>query len=195
MKKNMNEKTKLGLLVEPERCSLSLDITGVSLALIGGAPASSRLAIESRMVCLDYAEKNRRWVADGSNRDERDPDPNGAESYDEATRLRPKKPIVGAGDANAMNFSAPVRGTVETELDNLKKRLLEPLMEKTRDLDAEAALRLAATEAAALAWTTPFPLLLLPALLEEKVERTERYLAQQKAMLQRDASGAMAMAA
>src|SRR5262245_26431323 len=93
---------------------------------------------------------------------------------------------------NVIKLSAPVRGAAETELDNLKARLLQPLMEKTSDQDAEAALCRAGTEAAALAWTTPFPLLFLPALLDEKVDRAERYLARQKSILQRGSRRAMA---
>jgi hypothetical protein len=100
--------------------------------------------------------------------------------------------LMGARDANVIQLSAPVRGAAETELDSLKERLLQPLMEKTSDQDAEAALRRAGTEAAALAWTTPFPLLFLPALLDEKVDRAERYLARQKAILQRGTCRAMA---
>jgi hypothetical protein len=196
MKTNVNEKTKLGLLVKPtERFSLSLGITGVSLALAGGAPASASMAMEHRIVCLDYAQKNNRWDGDGSVRVERAPDPNGihaAESDDRAVEFRTKKPVVRARAANAIKFSAPVRGAVETELDSLKERLLQPLMEKANDRDAEAALRLAGTEAAAIAWTTPFPLLFLPALLEEKVDRTKRYLALQKAILQGGMCRAMA---
>src|SRR5262245_56799829 len=100
--------------------------------------------------------------------------------------------LMGAPDANVIKFSAPVRGAAEAKLDSLKEQLLQPLMEKTSDQDAEAALRRAGTEAAALAWTTPFPLLFLPALLDEKVDRAERYLARQKSILQRGSRRAMA---
>src|SRR5262245_2057757 len=100
-----------------------------------------------------------------------------------------------AHDANVINFPAPVRGAAETELDRLKACLLQPLLEKTRDLDAAAALRRAGTEAAALAWTTPFPLLFLPALLDEKVDRAERYVARQKIIFQHGMFRPMALAA
>src|SRR5262249_31354356 len=143
-------------------------------------------------------EINLRWDANGSGRDERDRDTKRslpANSNDEAIEIRPKEPNSGPRDANGITFSAPARGAVETELATSNARRLQPLMGKNSDRDAEAALRLAGTEAAALAWTTPFPLLFLPALLEEKVARTERYLARQKAMFLRDTCRAMAMAA
>ncbi|HTD87492.1 MAG TPA: hypothetical protein VK850_13015 [Candidatus Binatia bacterium] len=99
---------------------------------------------------------------------------------------------MGARDAKVIKLTAPVRGTAETELDSLKDKLLRPLIEKTSDGRAETALRRAGTEAAALAWTTPFPLLFLPALLDEKVDRAEQHLARQKTILERGTCKAMA---
>src|SRR4051794_3481930 len=64
--------------------------------------------------------------------------------------------------------AAPFRGTQETELERLKARLLLELLEQSVDVELSAPLRRAANDAAAVAWTTPFPLLLFPALLEEK---------------------------
>ena len=98
----------------------------------------------------------------------------------------------GGHATQTRSTSAPVRGAAEAELDSLKEQLLQPLMEETGDRDAEAALRRAGTEAAALAWTTPFPLLFLPALLDEKVDRAERYLARQKTIFQHGMCRAMA---
>lgn len=99
---------------------------------------------------------------------------------------------MGAREANVIKLTALARGAAETELDSLKERLLQPLLEKRGGGQGEAALRRAGTEAAALAWTTPFPLLFLPALLDEKVDRAERHLARQKTILERDACKAMA---
>ncbi|MBP9903081.1 MAG: hypothetical protein KBH45_16600 [Verrucomicrobia bacterium] len=61
-----------------------------------------------------------------------------------------------------------LRRTVETELDQLKNRLLARELERTTALDHNVGLRRAANEAAALVWLTPYPLLLLPTLFEEK---------------------------
>ena len=92
---------------------------------------------------------------------------------------------MGARDAKVIKLTAPARGAAEIEIDSLKDRLLQPLIARTGDAQAEAALRRAGTEAAALAWTTPFPLLFLPALLAEKVDRAEQQQARQKRILQR----------
>ncbi len=54
------------------------------------------------------------------------------------------------------------------ELAVLKEKLLRQQLEAASDVRLYSALRHAAEEAASLAWTTPFPLLFLPALMEEK---------------------------
>lgn len=55
------------------------------------------------------------------------------------------------------------------ELDQLKSRLLEQELGHSTDVCLRTALQRAADEAASLAWMTPFPLLFLPGLLEEKL--------------------------
>jgi hypothetical protein len=64
--------------------------------------------------------------------------------------------------------AVPFRGPQETDLELLKNRLLVDLLQETADPALNATLRRAATEAAGLAWFTPFPLLFFPGLLEEK---------------------------
>ena len=64
--------------------------------------------------------------------------------------------------------AVPFRARQETELERLKNRLLQELLQETPDAELNAPLRHAANEAAALVWTTPYPLLFLPALMEEK---------------------------
>ncbi|MGD1086139.1 MAG: hypothetical protein ABSA47_15500 [Verrucomicrobiota bacterium] len=76
--------------------------------------------------------------------------------------------------------AVPFRGTQETELDRLKARLLRELLDQTVDPQLYAPLRRAANEAAALAWFTPFPLLLFPALLEEKARAARQQGARQR---------------
>jgi hypothetical protein len=63
---------------------------------------------------------------------------------------------------------APFRATLETELEGLKNRLLGRLLNELDAPEANAYVRRAANEAAALAWVTPYPLLTFPGLLEEK---------------------------
>ena len=99
---------------------------------------------------------------------------------------------MGAREAHIIKLTAPARGSAELELDSLKERLLRPLLDTSGDQQAESALRRAGTEAAALAWTTPFPLLFLPALLDEKVEKAREHLARQRSILQRGSCKAMA---
>ena len=72
--------------------------------------------------------------------------------------------------------AVPFRGTRETELEQLKDRLLRAALHGA-DADFCAPLRRAATEAAGVAWLTPFPLLFLPALFDEKVAQARRQFA------------------
>jgi hypothetical protein len=62
----------------------------------------------------------------------------------------------------------PFRATENTQLENLKTRLLREHLELAVGVAQNVALRRAAGDAAALAWATQYPLLLFPVLLEEK---------------------------
>ena len=75
--------------------------------------------------------------------------------------------------------AAPSRGSLELELDRFKDRLLQRLLDETEDSRLRPLLRRAATEASALAWTTAYPLLVLPVLLEEKTEAARLYAERQ----------------
>ena len=68
-------------------------------------------------------------------------------------------------------MAVPSRGPVEGQLEELKTRLLRPLIDKLAGANAALVkdFSRAANEAAALAWFTVCPLLVLPGLLEEKV--------------------------
>ena len=63
---------------------------------------------------------------------------------------------------------APFRAVLETEFERLKVQLLAEQLAGTDAPELNAPLRRAANEAAALAWVTPFPLLVLPELFAEK---------------------------
>jgi hypothetical protein len=71
-------------------------------------------------------------------------------------------------------LSAPLRGRLEAQLDQLKEKLLRPIVEPISNTDLIKELSRAATEAAALAWFTVCPILVLPTLLEEKIRATLR---------------------
>ncbi len=79
----------------------------------------------------------------------------------------------------------PFRGTQVTELERLKNRLLRELLATAPSTRLFAPLRRASNEAAALAWATPFPLLVLPELLREKAEAATLYARKQAALLKR----------
>ena len=65
----------------------------------------------------------------------------------------------------------PRRGLLEQQLDELKEQLLTPLLHSVENVRLVAELRWVANEAAALAWFSVCPILVLPALLEEKTQQ------------------------
>ncbi|MGA2683768.1 MAG: hypothetical protein ABSF51_01820 [Verrucomicrobiota bacterium] len=73
---------------------------------------------------------------------------------------------------------APFRATQESEFERLKNQLLALQLAELTKPELNTPLRRAANEAAALAWVTLYPLLVFPALFEEKataaVRQTER---------------------
>lgn len=89
--------------------------------------------------------------------------------------------------------AAPSRGHTETELEQFKDRLLDQLVPASAPEELRATLRQAADDAAALVWLTPYPLLLLPALLEEKTETARQKVARQ-ARIRRQSSGLLTLA-
>ena len=97
--------------------------------------------------------------------------------------IRPKK--LPARFAPETQFDvAPVpaassRGSLELELDRFKDRILQKLLDETEDSKLRPLLRRAATDASALAWTTAYPLLVLPVVLKEKAETARHYAERQ----------------
>ncbi len=65
---------------------------------------------------------------------------------------------------------APFRARQEAELERLKARLLAERLAGRGVPQLDSYLRRAANEAAALAWVTRYPLLVFPALFEEKAK-------------------------
>jgi hypothetical protein len=61
----------------------------------------------------------------------------------------------------------PGRRTVEAKFTRLKEALLDDLNKQTETIAVREGLQLAANEAAGLAWTTGFPLLVFPGLFAE----------------------------
>ncbi len=75
------------------------------------------------------------------------------------------------------------RVATNARLEGLKKQLLAQHLSESKDL--APVLRRAAEEAASLAWATPYPLLFLPELLQEKVAAARRQYVQQALILRR----------
>jgi len=66
----------------------------------------------------------------------------------------------------------PSRRTKPTaELEQLKRHLLEQQLDRVADEQEKVWLVRAAEDAASVAWSTAYPLLVLPALLEEKARQ------------------------
>lgn len=73
------------------------------------------------------------------------------------------------------------RKEVETRFAGLKDDLLDSLLDETQTIDLHPRLKHAANEAAGIAWTTEFPLLVFPTLLDEFARREKvRHGTQQK---------------
>ena len=66
--------------------------------------------------------------------------------------------------------AAPFRAVEEDGLDRLKDRLLRARLYRLEEISQTAYVRRAANEAVALAWATPYPTLVFPALFDEKAE-------------------------
>jgi hypothetical protein len=84
--------------------------------------------------------------------------------------------------------AAPSRGATEEQLESLKEQLLVPLLAPVENAALIRELRWVANEAAALAWFTVCPLLVLPALLEEKVQAALRRWHRQQRLWKRQDS-------
>jgi len=69
---------------------------------------------------------------------------------------------------------APFSRTGENDLERLKNRMLQNALAGVESPFVAAPIRRAANEAAALAWLEAHPLLVFPALFEEKVRSARR---------------------
>jgi len=81
--------------------------------------------------------------------------------------------------------AAPFRVVQENRFERLKNVLLDERLEELLDPTFNSYLRNAANEAAALAWVTPYPLLVFPALFEEKADSAVKLAEKQEEVLER----------
>ena len=68
------------------------------------------------------------------------------------------------------------------QFEQLKKRLAQNVLCCIEDPEMEHSLHVAISEAAALAWTTPYPSFVFPCLLEEKINEVCQLFTRQKQM-------------
>ena len=66
--------------------------------------------------------------------------------------------------------AAPFRALLENEFERLRDQMLGERLETVWEPELNHQVRRAANEAAALAWVTPYPLLVFPVLFDEKAE-------------------------
>ncbi|MCL5097176.1 MAG: hypothetical protein M1608_06570 [Candidatus Omnitrophica bacterium] len=76
-------------------------------------------------------------------------------------------------------------GSTAQEIERFKTRLLCQMFNEPENAALHQSLQLAAEEAASLAWLTPFPLLVLPILLDEKVQVARAQAARQERIRRR----------
>ena len=81
--------------------------------------------------------------------------------------------------------AAPFRAVQESRFEQLKLQLLEQRLEQAWEPALTSHVRRAANEAAALAWVTPYPLLVFPALFEEKADAALEFVERQEQVRQR----------
>ena len=71
------------------------------------------------------------------------------------------------------------------ELERLKRCLLFEHTRVVSDSEVQTRLKRAADDAASIAWATPYPLLVLPTLLDEKVSEARRKAEVQRSIYMR----------
>jgi len=79
----------------------------------------------------------------------------------------------------------PFRATEEPDVEQLKRQLLTQWFNCAKTIEELAMIRRAANEAAAVAWLSPYPLLVLPVLLEEKAQKAMAQAERQRQIRQR----------
>lgn len=81
--------------------------------------------------------------------------------------------------------AAPFRAVQETKFERLKDELLDERLGDLLNPTLNTYVRTAANEAAALAWVTPYPLLVFPTLFEEKADSALQLAEKQEDVFER----------
>jgi len=88
--------------------------------------------------------------------------------------------IDSEGSLDQLLFAPRIRGHLEAQIEHLKERLLCPVVQSVTNPELAKKLAWAANEAAALAWFTVCPILVLPVLLEEKIQEALKHWQKQE---------------
>src|SRR5258708_26420049 len=106
---------------------------------------------------------------------------------DEAMKNRIQPNMSPGGRQFKFSLNAPLQAclSVAAKVTQLKNRLVARLSAEAKDWLPENLFRQAFVEAEALAWSTSFPLLFLPALAEEKVRNVEQWAGRQRQIMDR----------
>lgn len=102
-----------------------------------------------------------------------------------ANDRRPTSGPVGARFAERNKAGA---GTPPGAVEALKRKMLSERLSTVTDPELRQQLQRAASDAAALAWTTGFPLLVLPELIEETGRVVQDRVERQRSIRQRSRS-------
>ena len=106
---------------------------------------------------------------------------------DEAMKNRIQPNVSPSGTQFKFSLNAPLQAcrNLAAKVAQLKNRLVARLSSEAKDWLPENLFRQAFVEAEALAWSTSFPLLFLPALAEEKVRNVEQWAGRQRQIMDR----------
>jgi hypothetical protein len=97
------------------------------------------------------------------------------------TENRPAASLAGMGLRGLRAHpGGGARRELSSQFERLKGRLLAEQLRQAEEPGVSPALERAAHDAAALAWHTPFPLLVLPGLVEEKAGCARRQARRQR---------------
>jgi hypothetical protein len=101
-------------------------------------------------------------------------------------RNRSNSLTINASDRTCRAKSLPAcRQHVAAKSHLLRNRLAQTLAPELKGRAPDRLVRQAVTEAEALAWSTPYPLLFLPVLFEEKLTSARQWADRQQEVLER----------
>jgi hypothetical protein len=95
-------------------------------------------------------------------------------------RLASKRVVLSGPCRPVMTPAGRLCCEVKKSFDRLHSKLAEELLHQAADGELRQRLKWASQEASAVAWANPYPLLVLPTLMEEKAHTAQGQAARQK---------------